>query len=331
MITQEIDELDSAILAALDLNCRTSTVELAKTLNRSRQTIDYRIERLEDRAIIQNYHTTVNYSRIGFRKYKIFLRLRNLPDRKKEFREFLYSLGNVYWIGESSGSWDILIGLFYRQELEIASVGNQLVSAYEDLIVARFGQIIVSIDQFPKAYFNGETKPSRALLGSVVQHELDRQDYNLLAELIQDAKTPAAQLAEKFGTSLASVQKRMKRLEEAGIIVQYRIGVDLCKVGLQLYKVIFDLWSYGDEEHRQLLAYVSTRPEIQYVVRNIWTIELEIIVSDYRQVQALIDDIRKHFPRLSSAVDTLLLDSDEWTSALTNIIRNRGVEQRIRD
>lgn len=321
----DIDELDRSILAELDINCRRSTVELARVLSRSRQTIDYRIERLEERGILVNYHTTVNYSRIGFRKYKIFLRLRNLPARKAEFREFLYGLGNVYWIGESSGTWDILIGLFYRQELELASVGNKLVSMFDDVVVARFGQVMVSIDQFPKAYFTGKPLPHRELLGDVRQHELDSHDYTLIAELIHDARIPLTRLGEILDLSIVAVQRRIKRLEEAGIIVQYRIGVDLERLGLKLYKIIFDLWNYSDEEHAQFLAYISNRPEIQYVVRNIWSVELEVIVPSYQEILGVIDDIRTRFPRLAAGVDTLLLDSDEWTSALTNIIRAKGL------
>ena len=325
---KEVDELDRQILAALDINSRVTSVELANTLCRSRQTIDYRIERLLSRGIIQNFHTTINYSRIGFRKYKIFLRLRNLPDRKKDFREFLCSLGNVYWIGESSGTWDLLVGLFYKDEIELAAISNQFVNKFDDLIVARSGQIMISIDQFPKKYFTDSIMPSRELLGKVSSNNLDTSDYAILAELIHNARIPLVRLSELLNLSLVAVQRRMKRMEDLGIIVQYRIGVDLARLDLKLYKVIFDLWNYGEEEHKAFSVYIQTRPEIQYVVRNIWSIELEVVVSTYQEIQKIIDEIKVKFPRLCLGVDTLLLESDEWTSALTNLIQKRSDEVR---
>jgi Lrp/AsnC family leucine-responsive transcriptional regulator len=324
-LQSEIDELDNAILAALDLNCRISSVELAQNLNRSRQTIDYRIERLLSRGIIENFHTTVNYSRMGFRKFKILLRLRNLSDRKLEFREFILSLGNVYWIGECSGAWDLLLGLFYKDEIELASITNKFVSKFDDLIVARSGHTMISIDQFPKKYFTNTIHPSKELLGLVKQNSLDEHDYSLLAELIQNARITFVQLSEILGVSIASVQRRMKRLEELGVIVQYRIGVNLEKMDFKLYKVIFELWRYGEEDHTEFFKYINTRPEIQYAVRNIWSLELEIVVRSYAEIQAIIDEIRIKFPRLSLSIDTLLLESDEWTSALKNLIKSKGL------
>ena len=322
----DTDELDHAILGELDLNCRRSNVELSKLLGRSRQTVDYRIERLEERGILLNYHCTVSYGRIGYRFYKVFLRLRNLPQRKIEFREFLYRLGNVYWIGVCSGSWDILLGIFYRDEHELAAMINQLVSTFNDLVVDRHGQVMVGIEQFPKMYLTKKTGPARELLGPLQQQDLDPHDYSLLAELIHNARIPLNQLSEISGLSIAAVQRRMKRLEDTGIIVQYRIGVNLNKLGLQLYKVIFDLWSYSEEEHQKFVAYISTLPELQFFVRNIWSVELEVIVESYKEILDLTYEITSRFPRLSSGVDILLLETDEWTSALTNIIRSKGLQ-----
>jgi len=322
----ETDELDYAILAELDLNCRRSNVELSKVLGRSRQTVDYRIERLEQRGILLNYHCTVSFSRIGYRFYKVFLRLRNLPERKKDFRELLYRLGNVYWIGVCSGSWDIMLGVFYRDEYELAAMSNEIVSTFDDLVVERHGQVMVGIEQYPKMYFTKKIYPSRQLLGPLQHQELDPHDYSLLAELIHNARVPLSQLSDTLGLSIAAVQRRMKRLEESGIIVQYRIGVDLNKLGLQLYKVIFDLWSYSDEEHKKFVAYISTRPELQFFVRNIWSVELEVIVPSYQAILDFIFDITSRFPRLSAGIDTLLLESDEWTSALTYTIQRKGLQ-----
>jgi Lrp/AsnC family transcriptional regulator, leucine-responsive regulatory protein len=55
---------------------------------------------------------------------------------------------------------------------------------------------------------------------------LDQIDRALLDALQDDARTPIAELAERAGVSPASVQRRLKRLREAGVIMREVALVD---------------------------------------------------------------------------------------------------------
>lgn len=55
---------------------------------------------------------------------------------------------------------------------------------------------------------------------------LDSIDRHLLTILQQDAKTPIADLAETLGASTASVQRRLRRLREDGVISREVVVVD---------------------------------------------------------------------------------------------------------
>lgn len=319
-----VDDLDCALLFELDLNCRRSSAELSRVLNRSRQTVDYRIERLMDRGILLNFHTTINFCRMGYRLYKVHLRLRNLPHVKARLRDFLFSIGKVYWVGQCSGTWDILFGLFYRDERELFPVTNQLLRDYEDAIVEHAGWPMVDVVQFPKSYLTGKTMPPRMLIGDVMSHELDDADSALIVELVHDARSPLIKLADVVNLSPTAVQRRLQRLENLGIIVQYRVGVDIQKLNLEFYKVVINLNQYSEDIHRDFLAYVGSLPEVQYFLRNIWSVELELIVSNYGALLVIVDEIRRRFPRLIRSIDSLLVESDEWTSAFSDLIQKRS-------
>ena len=53
--------------------------------------------------------------------------------------------------------------------------------------------------------------------------ELDDTDHRLIALLRQDARLPAATLAQKLGVSRGTVTNRLRKLEDAGIIVGYAV------------------------------------------------------------------------------------------------------------
>jgi len=108
-------------------------------------------------------------------------------------------------------------------------------------------------------------------------------------------------------------------MEQFGTLFQYRLGVNLKLLGLELYKAIITTNLYSEEEHQRFVEFISLRKEIQFFVRNVWAIELELIVPNYEAYEAIIDDIRRHFPQLIGSLDTLLLESDEWTPAFSNL------------
>lgn len=315
----QLDELDRNILSLLDRNCRTSAVELGEKLSRSRQTIEYRIKRLEDQGIITEYTCSFNPTSVGYRLYKVYLRLRNIPGEMERLCAELFNLGTVYWIGKTSGSWDLLFGIFYRDEQEILVIVDRLMRGFRHVIVAHSEHLIVKILQYPKMYLTGEISPYREYAGVVRHTALDELDVAIIAKLIANARLSFNALGDSLGVSSLLIQRRMKRMEQAGILFQYRIGLNLRKLGLELYKSIITTDLYGEEDHQRFVAFISQRKEIQFVVRNIWAIELELIVPNYQAYEAIIDEIRVHFPKLIGSLDTLLLESDEWTPAFSNL------------
>jgi len=66
------------------------------------------------------------------------------------------------------------------------------------------------------------------------QYELDRTDLRILAELQRDGRLSNQELAERVSLSPSPCLRRVRRLEERGIIRQYVALVDAEKVGMGL-------------------------------------------------------------------------------------------------
>lgn len=64
--------------------------------------------------------------------------------------------------------------------------------------------------------------------------ELDEKDRKILCELQQDARMTYAELAEMIGLSTSGVQKRLKKLEDNGVICKYVTILDRRKLGFDL-------------------------------------------------------------------------------------------------
>ena len=63
---------------------------------------------------------------------------------------------------------------------------------------------------------------------------LDERDKVIIDMLTRDARTPFTEIAKVLGISETAVRKRVKALEEAGVIKQYTAVVDPSKLGYNL-------------------------------------------------------------------------------------------------
>ncbi|GFG99026.1 Lrp/AsnC family transcriptional regulator [Mycobacterium timonense] len=61
---------------------------------------------------------------------------------------------------------------------------------------------------------------------------IDRLDVDLLEMLARDARAGVLELASRLGISRNTVQSRLKRLEEGGLVAGYRPELDLARIGI---------------------------------------------------------------------------------------------------
>ena len=75
-------------------------------------------------------------------------------------------------------------------------------------------------------------------MASRTQRPLDVLDWRILRELQVDARLSYNELARRVGLSSPAVAERVRRLEEAGVIVAYRAEVDPARVGLPMMALV---------------------------------------------------------------------------------------------
>jgi len=168
IIKIKLDKTDRKILAELDKNCRIPTTILAKKVMKSRQAVEYRINQLVDKGIITSFNASFNPHKMGYKIYKIYLKLRNIPEEKKKLFAYLKSSGNVYWMGECSGSWDLIFGVFSKTDYEFYKLKNDLLSNFQKIITQEYGDVLIDVKQYPKMYFTDEIVAPTMFAGEIV-------------------------------------------------------------------------------------------------------------------------------------------------------------------
>ncbi|MEM2795075.1 MAG: winged helix-turn-helix transcriptional regulator, partial [Thermofilaceae archaeon] len=67
---------------------------------------------------------------------------------------------------------------------------------------------------------------------------VDEKDLEIIKLLEENARMPLTRIAEKIGMSDVAIRKRLKRLEDDGIIRAYRLRLDHAKLGYRARAII---------------------------------------------------------------------------------------------
>ena len=123
-------------------------------------------------------------------------------------------------------------------------------------------------------------------------HKLDRYDRQLLAALQADGSLTNQELAERVGLSPSPCSRRVKALEEAGIITGRTTLLDQKRLGLDLTVILqISMDRHTPERFENFERTVSGFPEVQYcylVTGQEADYQLKVVVPDMDAYQQFL-------------------------------------------
>ena len=121
---------------------------------------------------------------------------------------------------------------------------------------------------------------------------IDRYDRQILELLQQDGRINNQDLADRIGLSPSPCLRRVRALEESGLIVGYRAVLDAKKLGLSLMALIhISMDLHTPERFANFEASVSVLPEVLeclLITGQDADYQLKVAVRDMDHYQALL-------------------------------------------
>ena len=296
-----IDKTDRRILRELDKDSRQSLVSISKTLRIPPETVRYRLQRLLDSGVIQNFIPVIDGGKLGFYYYKIFFKLYNVSEQDvEEIISDLCQNPSVNWVVRVDGAYDIGFTVKVNNPVELSNLTDEIRANYHVYIHSWKYSVNIKMDFLSRDYLTpAPRKIDRrgAYTASTDLYSLDEIGWSIINRLGKAPRKSAAEIAKGLSIGPDAVALRIKQLERDEVIVRYTVVLDNQKMGQFNYYVLVYLNAIARDKEMAFVDYCRSKECIPYIIKSLgeWDFELSVEVASVQEYRELMMDITKEF------------------------------------
>lgn len=154
---------------------------------------------------------------------------------------------------------------------------------------------------------------------TIAQYQLDQIDRRILRQLQDNARLSSTELAAEVGISASPCWRRVRALEEAGVIARYVTLLNPEALGLSIS--IFTNVTLDKQIEPALEAFqkaVRKRPEVMecYLMTGDFDYLLRVVVADLGAYERFLLDHLTRIPGVASIKSSFALKQVKYTTAL---------------
>ncbi|HEX2140555.1 MAG TPA: Lrp/AsnC family transcriptional regulator [Woeseiaceae bacterium] len=149
--------------------------------------------------------------------------------------------------------------------------------------------------------------------------QLDRKDRAILKALQQDSRLTMQQLADLTGMSSSACWRRVRSLEESGVIDRYAVLVNPQKAGFSLSSMTLVSLARHEEKHvENFVKEVARHPEVLecFATSGEADFHLRVVVEDIDAYNRFLDDFIFKLPGVSQVRSNIVLKEIKLDTAL---------------
>ena len=297
----KIDLKDQKILYELDLNCRQLNTQIGKKVGLKKDVVSYRIKKLQDEGVIQNFWTLIDTFKLGYNVFRLYINFQYItPSIKEEIIKYFVSNKNSWSVLSIKTEIDLAVVMWVRDIFEFYQFWEKTLDLYEDYFSKYTISIYTQAVVYKKSFLlsekvEGSDRVICTMSCGGKPVDIDETDYKLLNELAVNARAPLIELAKKLDCSSQTVNYKIKNLVKSGVIKGFRVDLDLSKLDLHHFKV--DIYLKDHKLKKSILKYLEDKPYVEYMNLAMgWAdLEPEFVVKDMDELLKILDEINTRF------------------------------------
>jgi DNA-binding Lrp family transcriptional regulator len=308
----DIDLLDRKIMFELDINARVSASQLAKKLRKSKETVNFRINRLINEKYVNGFYTVFNTSKIGYFYYKVYLKFKNItPEKEEALFGYVLKQPHISYLASTEGYYDCIFLLFVKNSSDMANFLNGFMKNYGEYIQQKDIVTFLTAHRLNQRFlYAGEENRDLYYPIPLGNYELNSTDKKILEILSIDAKAPLTKIAKELSLDPKSVKYRMKKLEKDGIILGYVSSPNFDKLGLQFTQI--NMTFKDPTIIPSVIEYFKLTNTCLFAIELLGKYDLlvEIHVKNNEELRDIIDGFRNEFVKYYNDYDVHTINKE---------------------
>jgi len=304
-----MDVKDKKILSELAQNSRIPLTQLSKKVGVSREVIDYRLKKLEEK-IIKKYSSQINIGVIGFQRTGCYISLQNcsLKD-EQEVLEFLIEHKFISAISINIGKYDFVFDIFYKNNEQLQQTTIEIENFFKEKLKEFF---FVSIPIKQKIFYNKlfERKEKLTSQKTITNIKIDKIDLVILRLLNNNSRESLVNLSDKVNLKANAIGYRIRELEKKNIIEQSTIFIDFEELGFDIYNI--QIKTKVAKDHKKIIQFLENQKSVfyyyQYFGNKDWDIDIGAIIKHKKELKELIQEIKQKFGEIINFKEIYMIE-----------------------
>lgn len=293
-----MDLIDKKILKVVAMNSRANVNYIAKVVGKSKETVNYRLNRMIKDKTILSFYPNINGSKLGFSYYKILLKYKTITSETEGVMfDFLKKHKNMLWVGNCDGEYQLMISLLVRNLKELNDFLNSFLGRFGKYFYGKEVLQITAFDILNENYLDVKSTEKSSVREDATceEEKVDVMDVKLLKILAGDARMKLVDIAGKLGVTAEAVSYRIKNLVKRGIISGFRARVNYSKLGYLYYQVLLSFSNLKIKNNliKKFSAHSNCVSVIEFIGK--YDLQLEFVVKNVEELRGILDNLRSEY------------------------------------
>ena len=311
---KSFDALDRLLFRILDTEGDISTSDLSRRVRRGRDTVDYRLRRMEGNGILRGVEPIVDPGALGLGLFKTYVSFARSLTSVERVLKTLRVHPQIYCAARAFGRWDLMFNMVARDAREFSIVRDEVLGRSTTDIREMESAVFTEMVYFNRKYL-GEKPHSWAALSHSQASDFDDSFRKVLRRMCVDARASEVSIAHIEKLTPIIVRTRRLQAEEKGVILGYRARFDRSAFELSSYKLHIQLRRHTSEVIQSLRQFAERHPYVSQFMLHIggWPCEMNVEAHDNRHVAQIIDELRARHDEVLGLIDISLYERDSFS------------------
>ena len=308
----KLSDKSRQVLHAVHMDADSPIAGIAEALGIQKHTAHYQLGRLREENLIRVW-PRFNISLLGYSLYEVLFSLageRHVESEK--VLDFLNKSGRVAWYSQLGGRYQYSMAICARDGLEVSNFLESLAAHFGDVFFKKSIVSILSYTTFSKDYLLEEgSSGSESEEWVTVEHRnerssIDKTDALIIAGLYNNY-TSNLELAKKLSLPRATLDYRIKRLREKGILLKKVYAVDSTKLGVRRFRFLISTRGFQKKLFKKMFEFCRKNPEIVNFYHSVgsWDFHLGVEVYSTTDVTRINQSLYNEFGNSLTEVETI--------------------------